>query len=122
MITRFADQVKIRLTSQLIEGISRILQKLLKYFNETIISTLSILSLLSVLPVNFALKLNGSVVLAPLNSKKFSLSFTVCKFLQYCFQMVLNSYHYFLLNYILALLYKYLYHYLFAYYIFHLRN
>ena len=108
MITRFDFQVKIRLTSQLFEGISRILQKLLKYFNETIISTLSILSLLSVLPVTFALKLNGSVVSAPLNSEKSPLSFTARKSLQYCFQMVLNSYHYFLLNYILSLPYKYL--------------
>ena len=39
-ITQFADQVKRRLTSQLIKGISRVIQKLLKYFNETIILTL----------------------------------------------------------------------------------
>ena len=36
------------LTSVLINGILRVLQKLLKYFNGTIISTLSIIPLLSV--------------------------------------------------------------------------
>ena len=38
-ITLFADQVKIRLTSQLIKGVSRVLQKLFKYFNGTMILT-----------------------------------------------------------------------------------
>ena len=38
-ITQFAGQVRMRLISQLINGISRVLQKLLKYFNGTIIST-----------------------------------------------------------------------------------
>ena len=38
-ITQFADQVKIRLISQLINDISRFLQKLLKFFNGTIILT-----------------------------------------------------------------------------------
>ena len=33
----FSDQVRIRLTSQLIEVISRVLQKLLEYFNGTAI-------------------------------------------------------------------------------------
>ena len=36
---QFSDQVKMRLISQLINGISRVLQKLLKYFNSTIIPT-----------------------------------------------------------------------------------
>ena len=35
----FADQVKMRLISQLINGISRIPPKLLRYFNGTSIST-----------------------------------------------------------------------------------
>ena len=39
----FSDQVKIRLTSQLIKGTSRVLGKLLKYFNEIIISTFFVL-------------------------------------------------------------------------------
>ena len=38
-ITQFADQVRMRLISQLINDISRVLQKLLKYFNGTTIST-----------------------------------------------------------------------------------
>ena len=33
----FSDQVRLRLTSQLIEVISRVLQKLLEYFNGTAI-------------------------------------------------------------------------------------
>ena len=36
-ITHFLDQVKSRLISQLINGISRVVQKLLKYFNGTAI-------------------------------------------------------------------------------------
>ena len=39
VITQVDDHVKMRLTSQLINGISRILQKLLEYFNGTNIST-----------------------------------------------------------------------------------
>ena len=39
-IKQLAEHVKMRLISQLINGISRILQKLLKYFNGTIILTL----------------------------------------------------------------------------------
>ena len=34
---QFADQVRIRLISQLINDISRVLQRLLKYFNGTLI-------------------------------------------------------------------------------------
>ena len=37
--THLSDQVKMRLSSQIIKGISRVFQKLLKYFNDTIIST-----------------------------------------------------------------------------------
>ena len=37
VIAQSLDQVKIRLNSQLINGISRVLQKLLKYFNGKII-------------------------------------------------------------------------------------
>ena len=50
-ITQDGDHVKIRLTSQLINGISRVLQKLLKYFNGTIISASFVLPLLGVFPV-----------------------------------------------------------------------
>ena len=38
-ITHFLDQVKSRLISQLINGISRVVQMLLKYFNGTAILT-----------------------------------------------------------------------------------
>ena len=39
VITQFSDQDKIRFISQLINGISSVLQKLLNYFNGTAIST-----------------------------------------------------------------------------------
>ena len=43
VITQVDDHVKMRLTSQLINGISRVLQKLPKFFNGKIISTFFIL-------------------------------------------------------------------------------
>ena len=49
-----------RLTSQLINGISRVFQKLLKYFNGTIISTFFVLPSAGVFPVIFILDLNDS--------------------------------------------------------------
>ena len=61
--THLLDQVKMRLISQLIKDISRILQKLLKYFNGTIISTFSVLQS-AVLPVIFCLNLNEWLLLA----------------------------------------------------------
>ena len=39
IIKQFADQVRMSLISQLINGVSRALQKLLRYFNGTLIST-----------------------------------------------------------------------------------
>ena len=39
VITQFSEQVKIKDTSQLINGKSNVLQKLLKHFNSTLIST-----------------------------------------------------------------------------------
>ena len=39
VITQFSDQVKVKDTSQLINGIFKVLRKLLKYFNGTAIST-----------------------------------------------------------------------------------
>ena len=56
-ITQVAGQVRIRLFSQLITRISRVLQKLLSYFNGTFISTF-IVAWLSVWPVSFCLNLN----------------------------------------------------------------
>ena len=46
------------LTSQLFNGISRVLQKLLKYFNGTIISTSFALPSARIFPVIFILDLN----------------------------------------------------------------
>ena len=83
IITQFLDQVKISSTSQLIKGISRVLQKLLRYFNGTIISTLIIPSLI-VWPVIFVLKLNESAALAPLKSTISPALFTAGISLQYC--------------------------------------
>ena len=39
VITQFSDKVKVKDTSQLINGMSNALQKLLKYFNDTAILT-----------------------------------------------------------------------------------
>ena len=73
IITQFLDQVKISSISQLIKGISRVLQKLLKYFSGTIISISTLPAIVPLLPspvwpVIFALKLNESVALLPLKS------------------------------------------------------
>ena len=59
-ITQDGDHVKIRLTSQLINGTPRVLQKFLKYFNGTIISTSFVLHAAGVFPVIFILDLNNS--------------------------------------------------------------
>ena len=58
-ITQFFDQVKIKLISQLIKVISRVLQKLLKYFNGTAIFAFIIPALL-VLSKNFDLNVIDS--------------------------------------------------------------
>ena len=60
VITQFLDHVKIRLTSQLINGISSVLQKLLKYFSGTVISTSFVLPSSGVSPVIYTLDLNYS--------------------------------------------------------------
>ena len=52
------DHVKISSTSELIKGISRVLQKLLKYFNGTMISTSFVLPTAGVFPVISILDLN----------------------------------------------------------------
>ena len=64
---QFAEHVKISSTSQLIKGISRVLQKLINYFNGIIISTLSILPSSPVWPFIFILKLNESLALVSQN-------------------------------------------------------
>ena len=89
-----------RLTSQLINGISRVLQNLLKYFNGTIISTSFVLPSAGVFPVIFILDLND------LESVKLSFAHLCNTAIN--FQMFFSNYHYILLNYKLALLYQYL--------------
>ena len=88
--TRFADQVKIRLTSKLIKGISRVIQKLLTYFNGTAIFA-------SIIPVvllfmNLALNLNDSD--SDIGFSRASPQNQIIRFLNNC--------HYILLNYTLA--------------------
>ena len=58
VITQFTDQVSCRLIPQLIKGISRVLQTLLRYFNGTNISTSFVLPARGLLPVILALMLN----------------------------------------------------------------
>ena len=55
IIAKFSDHVKIRFISQLINGMSSALQKLLKFFNDTTISTSFFLLLPSNFPVILAL-------------------------------------------------------------------
>ena len=73
-------------TSQLIKGISRVFKNLLKYFNETIISTFALPSSL-VLPVIFVLKLNEPVALAPSKSTILPALFKASISLQYCHKL-----------------------------------
>ena len=61
--THLSGQDKMRLISQLITGISRVFEILVRYFNDTIIST-SFVPPLVVLPVCFCLSLNKALLLA----------------------------------------------------------
>ena len=58
-MTRFSDQVRIRLISQLIKSILRALQNLLNYFNGTVIFS-SIIPALLILSKNLDLSLSDS--------------------------------------------------------------
>ena len=58
VITQFADQIIIRLISQLINGIARFILNVLKYFNGNAISTFFMLLASGVLFVILALSLN----------------------------------------------------------------
>ena len=49
-IIQSLDQIRMRLILQLIKGISRLLRKLMKYFNRIAILTCFVLALLGVLP------------------------------------------------------------------------
>ena len=65
-MTKSSNQAKMKLISQLLNGISRVLQKLLKYFNDTGISTCFVLPAAGVFHVIFILNLNAwdSVILS----------------------------------------------------------
>ena len=89
--TRFADQVKIRLTSKLIKGISRVIQKLLTYFNGTA-TFASIIPVVLLLFMNLALNLNDSD--SDIGFSRASPQNQIIRFLNNC--------HYVLLNYTLA--------------------
>ena len=54
------EYVRVRLIWQIVKEISRVLQKLLKHFNGTAISTRFVLSSSWVLPVIFSLDLNNA--------------------------------------------------------------
>ena len=60
VVMQVDDHVKMRLISKLISGISRVLQKLLKYFNGTAMLTFFALPSAGVFPVIFILDLNDS--------------------------------------------------------------
>ena len=83
-MTQFADQSKISSISQLIKGISRVLQKLLKYFSGTNISIPFISPSSFVWPVILVLKLNESVALASLKLTMSPSLFTAGISLYYC--------------------------------------
>ena len=59
-MTKLMTILKLKLTSQLIKGISRVLRKLLRYYNGTIISTSFSLPPAGVFPVISILDLNDS--------------------------------------------------------------
>ena len=121
---QFFDQINIRLFSQLMTGISSVLEKLLIYFNGTIIST-SFVLLFPVCPVICCLNLNE--ILLPLSAKKLVITlllFKVVSFLQHCYKLsdVFEQVSLYSLNHTYALLYQYHEHYVPVYYLFHLPN
>ena len=87
IITQSAHQVKISSTSQLIRSISRVLQKLIKYFNGTIILIPFISPSLLVWHVIFVLNLNESVALVLIKSIILPALFTAGISLQQCYKL-----------------------------------
>ena len=111
---QFNEQVTIRLISQLIKDISRVLQILLKYFNGTAISTFIILALLilsNILDLN--LNYSDSIIPALFNGGLFLQ-------IDLNLQMFLNNYDYTLSNYTLLLQHQHLSHYFIVWYLFRL--
>ena len=97
---QFTDQVRIWLISQLINGISRALWKLPRYFNGTIILRYFV-PLFPVLPVTFDLKLKDLLVLTTLNLTIPPLAFAAGSFYNIAInlQLFLDNYYNILLNY-----------------------
>ena len=63
VIRQSFDQVKVKLTLQLISGISSVLQKWLQYFNGTIISRSFVLPVAGLFPVIFSSDLMIQILL-----------------------------------------------------------
>ena len=87
-ITQFTDQVIKRLVFKLINGISRVLHKLLNSFHVSTISTYFVHAAGGV-HVVFALNLNGSVILSRSNSTTLLLSSKTGSSLLYCHKLPL---------------------------------
>ena len=124
ILKQFADQVRIRLILQLINSISRVLQKLLRYFNSTIILT-SFVSPLPDLPNIFVLNLNEALLLLLAGKSMIALSSLKLVHLYNIatnFLMFFNNYCYVLSNETLTLIHQCLSHYLFEFCLFHLFN
>ena len=110
----FLDQVKSRLISLLINGISRVLQKLLKYFNRNPILTSFVLPAAGVFRVILILYLNYSDLLYYHLDHLCNIATN--------FLMFSNNYHCIRLNYTLASQHLHILHYLSEYYLYYLCN
>ena len=87
IIKHVADQVKIRLISQLINGISNVLQKVLKYFNGALILTFFVPPF-RVLSAIFVLNLSEVLLLFSVEKSAISpLSFINGSSLYYCHKL-----------------------------------
>ena len=121
---KYADEVRIRLAPPLINGISKVLKKLLRYFNGTIISII-VCSIISCLTCYFCLNLNDVLLLSSRKLIKLSVLFKTGSSLLCCHRLLeffLSNSYYILLNYTLSSLHQCLYHYTLLYCLFRLRN
>ena len=110
-MTQFAEQVKIRFISQLIKGFPRVLQKLCKYFNGTVISAFLMPPL--ILAKNLDLTLNELESVRYFFAHLYNIAINFWLFL---------NYHYILLNYRLTLQHQDLSHHLIVFYLFQLHS
>ena len=104
-ITQLANQVRMRLISQLIYGISRVLQKVLKYLNGTIIWQVFyyhvLLNLLFFVQIRAEHYYRVNYQESHYHSKLIRLYSVATNFL-----MLLNNYHYTLIDYTMGLLHR----------------